>query len=160
MIVVSVLLLSACGQDSSFSEKHIHGFAYSANGNQLLIATHDGLYSYRKGQWTGPIGEANDLMGFSLAQKGIFSSGHPPEGSSRPNPWGLIKSTDEGKTWKTIDFEGQSDFYQMTAGLQTGALGTPVPRLKGTGVLAKKVVSVPACHNADGGYRFKFFQFC
>ncbi|EGK10281.1 MAG: sialidase family protein [Firmicutes bacterium] len=122
IIVTSVLLLSACGQDSSFSAEHIHGFAYSAKGSHLLMATHDGLYSYKKGQWTGPTGEAHDLMGFALTQKGIFSSGHPPEGSSRPNPLGLIKSTDEGKTWKTIDFEGQSDFHHMTAGYQTGAL--------------------------------------
>ena len=122
MIAASVLLLSACSQDSSFSAEHIHGFAYAADGSRLLIATHDGLYSYQNGQWSGPIGEPFDLMGFSLTEKAIYSSGHPAEGSDKPNPLGLIKSTDEGKTWKTLDFEGQSDFHNMTAGFQTDTL--------------------------------------
>ncbi|MDR6224043.1 F510_1955 family glycosylhydrolase [Desmospora profundinema] len=122
--LATLLLLSACsnGTPDTFQAKHIHGFAYTAEGEKLLTATHDGLYAYHGGKWSGPIGEPHDLMGFSLTKKGIYSSGHPAPDSDKPNPLGLIKSTNEGETWKTIDFEGQSDFHQMTAGFQTGTL--------------------------------------
>lgn len=126
LVIPGLLVLSACSASqetkTSFSAEHIHGFSYTKDGRQLLVATHDGLYAYENGKWSGPIGEPHDLMGFSLTKNGIFSSGHPASNSNKINPLGLIQSTDNGKTWKTIDFEGESDFHNMAAGYQTGAI--------------------------------------
>ncbi|MFC7441823.1 F510_1955 family glycosylhydrolase [Laceyella putida] len=124
LLISSLLFLSACSgtKETTFSAEHIHGFSYTADGKQLLTATHDGLYAYANGKWSGPIGEPQDLMGFSLTEKGIFSSGHPAPDSDKTNPLGLVQSVDNGETWKTIGFEGESDFHNMTAGFKTGAI--------------------------------------
>lgn len=138
------LIFAACSSASektSFSAEHVHGFSYSADGNQLFTATHDGLYAYSNGKWSGPIGEPHDLMGFSLTKKGIFSSGHPAPDSNKVNPLGLVQSTDGGKTWKTIGFEGESDFHNMAAGFQTGTiyvLNEQPNKKMGTGLYVSK----------------------
>lgn len=62
------------------------------------------------------IGGANDLMGFTPGQdEGTFyASGHPGPGSDLPNPLGLIKSRDGGKTWEPLSRQGESDFHALT----------------------------------------------
>lgn len=62
------------------------------------------------------IGGTNDLMGFTADQDaGVFyTSGHPGEGSDLPNPLGLIKSGDGGRTWEQLSRQRESDFHAMT----------------------------------------------
>lgn len=81
------------------------------------MPSHYGLRVYSEGQWEIPEGERNghNYMGFSMVDNGFYSSGHPAQGTDMVNPFGLIKSTDEGKTLETLDLEGEVDFHNMTA---------------------------------------------
>lgn len=94
---------------------HIHGLTVSGDTGQVLLATHDGLFDVTKDPAT-KIGDTNDLMGFTAGQgEGIFyASGHPGPGSELPNPLGLIKSGDGGKTWEQLSRQGESDFHALT----------------------------------------------
>ncbi len=102
---------SASGLPSS----HVHGLSVNRETDQVLLATHDGLFDVT----TRPaikIGGTNDLMGFTAGpEQGVFfASGHPGPGSDLPNPLGLIKSTDGGKSWQQLSRQGESDFHALT----------------------------------------------
>lgn len=94
---------------------HVHGITVSGETSQILLATHDGLFDVTSEPAT-KIGETNDLMGFTAGPAdGVFyASGHPGPESDLPNPMGLLKSTDGGKTWEQLSRQGESDFHAMT----------------------------------------------
>ncbi|WP_431230730.1 F510_1955 family glycosylhydrolase [Paenarthrobacter nicotinovorans] len=101
--------------DKALPSSHVHGLTVSGETSQVLLATHDGLFDMTKNPST-KIGDTNDLMGFTAGADGVFyASGHPGPGSSLPNPLGLLKSTDGGKTWEQLSRQGQSDFHAMAA---------------------------------------------
>lgn len=95
---------------------HIHGLAVDRRSpDQLLIATHHGLFR------SGPDGQAElvspvqDFMGFTpdLADPSrLFASGHPAGGGNL----GFIASNDSGVTWQQVaaGVDGPVDFHQMT----------------------------------------------
>ncbi|WP_258804228.1 F510_1955 family glycosylhydrolase [Pseudarthrobacter sp. NS4] len=95
---------------------HIHGLSVNGETDQVLLATHEGLFDVTKSPAT-QIGDTNDLMGFTAAgDNGVFyASGHPGPGSDLPNPMGLIKSVDGGKTWEQLSRQGESDFHALAA---------------------------------------------
>lgn len=43
----------------------------------------------------------------------MVASGHPAEGSSAPNPRGVIVSRDGGRTWPSLALEGVADFHAL-----------------------------------------------
>ncbi|MEV7572962.1 F510_1955 family glycosylhydrolase [Pseudarthrobacter sp. NPDC089323] len=94
---------------------HIHGLTVTDEAGQILLATHDGLFDVSK-QPATKIGATNDLMGFTAGKDhGVYyASGHPGKGSSLPNPMGLVRSTDAGKTWEELSRQGESDFHALT----------------------------------------------
>jgi photosystem II stability/assembly factor-like uncharacterized protein len=100
---------------SGLPSAHIHGLAVSGDTSQVLLATHEGLFDVTTEPAT-KIGATNDLMGFTAGQEeGIFyASGHPGPGSNFPNPLGLIRSVDGGKTWEPLSRQGESDFHALT----------------------------------------------
>jgi len=100
---------------SGLPSTHVHGLTVSGDTSQVLLATHDGLFDVTKEPAT-KIGATNDLMGFTAGKdQGIFyASGHPGPGSDLPNPLGLIKSSDGGKTWELLSRQGESDFHALT----------------------------------------------
>jgi hypothetical protein len=100
---------------SGLPSAHIHGLTVSGDTSKVLLATHDGLFDVTK-QPASKIGGTNDLMGFTAGKDpGVFyASGHPGEGSDLPNPLGLIKSVDGGKTWEQLSRQGESDFHALT----------------------------------------------
>ncbi|WP_354670140.1 F510_1955 family glycosylhydrolase [Streptomyces sp. S.PNR 29] len=52
----------------------------------------------------------DDFMGFTVAgDKTFYASGHPTSGGNK----GLIKSTDAGRTWKSLSLSGESDFHAL-----------------------------------------------
>jgi hypothetical protein len=107
---------SAPGQaDSGLPSTHIHGLSVSGDTSQVLLATHDGLFDVTE-KPASKIGGTNDLMGFTGAKAhGVFyASGHPGAGSNLPNPLGLIRSEDGGKTWEQLSRQGESDFHALT----------------------------------------------
>jgi photosystem II stability/assembly factor-like uncharacterized protein len=95
---------------------HVHGLAVDRrNPDQLLIATHHGLFR------SGPDGKAmlispvQDFMGFTpdpANPSSLFASGHPAGGGNL----GFIASTDNGVTWQQVaqGVDGPVDFHQMT----------------------------------------------
>ena len=97
-------------------DAHIHGLSVSSKTGQVLLATHDGLFDMTK-QPAAKIGATKDLMGFTggTDHSVLYASGHPGEGSDRPNPLGLIRSTDGGKSWEQLSRQGESDFHALTA---------------------------------------------
>lgn len=100
---------------SGLPSSHVHGLTVSGDTSQVLLATHDGLFDVSK-QPATKIGGTNDLMGFTAGKdSGIFyASGHPGAGSNLPNPLGLLKTVDGGKTWEQLSRQGESDFHAMT----------------------------------------------
>ena len=101
---------------------HVHGLAYSADGQRLIIPSHHGLAIYEGGKWSKAPGPAHDYMGFSASANGIYSSGHPAPGSGLVNPFGLLRSGDGGKTWHKLGLEGESDFHLMATSWHTSAV--------------------------------------
>ena len=101
--------------DTGLPSAHVHGLTVSGDTSQVLLATHDGLFDVTK-QPAAKIGGTNDLMGFTAGQgEGTFyASGHPGPGSDLPNPLGLIRSVDGGKTWEQLSRQGESDFHALT----------------------------------------------
>ncbi|WP_455837068.1 F510_1955 family glycosylhydrolase [Pseudarthrobacter siccitolerans] len=94
----------------------VYGLSVNRETDQVLLATHDGLFDVTRTPAT-KIGETNDLMGFTAARdQGVFyASGHPGPDSDLPNPVGLIKSVDGGKSWEQLSRQGESDFHAIAA---------------------------------------------
>lgn len=117
---------------------HVHGLAYSSDGEQLTVPSHHGLAVYRNGKWSKAPGPEHDYMGFSATAKGLYSSGHPAHGSGLVNPFGLMRSRDGGKTWDKLGLEGESDFHLLAAGWNTNAVyvwnPAPSSRMKAAGL--------------------------
>ena len=101
---------------------HVHGLTYNADGKRLIVAVHDGMAVYNAGRWSKDPGPRHDYMGFSATKDSFYSSGHPAPGSSLINPFGLIRSTDAGKSWAKLSLEGESDFHLLAASYGTNAV--------------------------------------
>lgn len=101
---------------------HVHGLAYSADGKQLMIPSHNGLAVYAEGRWSKAAQSPHDYMGLSATRNALYSSGHPAPGSGRADPFGLIKSTDGGKTWRKLGMEGESDFHTLATSRETNVV--------------------------------------
>lgn len=117
---------------------HVHGLAYSADGKQLMIPSHQGLAVYSGSRWSKAAGPAHDYMGFAATRERLYSSGHPAPGSGLVNPFGLIESSDGGRTWRKLGLEGESDFHLMAASHATNAIyvlnGAPNSRMRDAGL--------------------------
>jgi len=111
---------------------HIHGLGFSADGRQLIVPAHTGLRIFADDRWQRPNVAPNDYMGYVATSDGFYSSGHPSPGTGLPNPIGLVKSTDGGKTLTPLGFVGEADFHLMGVGYQNHAIYVlnPVPNAK------------------------------
>lgn len=131
------LVFATCAQ-AEVSLVHVHGLSYSADGKRLMIPSHFGLAVYENGKWSKAPGPEHDYMGFSATANSIFSSGHPAAGSGLVNPFGLLRSTDGGKTWEKLALEGESDFHVMATSWNTNTVyvWNPAPnsRMKQAGL--------------------------
>jgi len=87
-----------------------------------MIPSHHGLAIYENGKWSKAAGPQHDYMGFSATSKGLYSSGHPAPGSNLVNPFGLIRSSDEGKTWVKLGLEGETDFHLLATSWNASAI--------------------------------------
>lgn len=120
-----LLVLSACaapsapGESSSASSDypstHIHGIAVDDATGKVMLATHAGLFDVTA-KPAVKLSPTIDLMGFSPTEDPdvFYASGHPGKDSPLPNPVGLIRSGDGGKTWEEVSRQGESDFHAMT----------------------------------------------
>lgn len=117
-----LLSLFAAAAHAGVTLVHVHGLSYSGDGKRLMIPSHFGLAIYENGQWSEAPGPEHDYMGFSATASHIYSSGHPAQGSSLVNPFGLLRSQDGGKTWDKLALEGESDFHVMATSWNTNAV--------------------------------------
>jgi len=101
---------------------HVHGLSYSADGARIMIPSHHGLALYENGRWSKAAGPAHDYMGFSATRDALYSSGHPAPGSGLANPFGLIRSSDGGKTWNKLGLHGEADFHSLATSYGTNAV--------------------------------------
>jgi photosystem II stability/assembly factor-like uncharacterized protein len=110
------------GAGNTVPGAHVHGLTVSGETGQILLATHEGLFDVTSLPAT-QIGDTHDLMGFtaSPADGVYYASGHPGHGSDLPNPLGLLRSSDGGKSWEILSRQGESDFHAMTT-TQSGIL--------------------------------------
>lgn len=94
---------------------HVHGLAVNDRTGQLLLATHEGLFDISR-MPAVRIGPENDLMGFTAGHDDgtFYASGHPGHDSTLPNPLGLIRSGDGGRTWDPVSRQRESDFHALT----------------------------------------------
>jgi hypothetical protein len=106
----------------------IHGLGFSTDGQRIIVPVHDGLRTYSDGQWDIPDGEKNDYMGFTMVDNGFYSSGHPGQSSDMANPFGVVKSTDGGKTLDILDLYGKIDFHTMSASYKTHTIYVMNPK--------------------------------
>lgn len=95
---------------------HVHGMGYAGNNNGLYFAAHTGMKIYREGNWFTISDDFFDYMGFNAIDQGFYTSGHPSADSDMPNPLGIQKSLDGGKSLEHIAFEGETDFHAMAVG--------------------------------------------
>lgn len=108
---------------SGLPSTHIHGLSVSSDSRQVLLATHEGLFDVTE-MPARKIGDTRDLMGFTGTKDPnvFYASGHPGAGSDLPNPLGLIRSADGGKTWEQLSRQGESDFHALTV-TESGVVG-------------------------------------
>ncbi|EPG3432331.1 MULTISPECIES: F510_1955 family glycosylhydrolase [Pseudomonas] len=136
-LLAAFTLLSACG-DAAVTLMHVHGLAFSPDGQQLSIPSHQGLAVYNAGHWSKAAGPAHDYMGYAVTRRAIYSSGHPAQGSGLTNPFGVIKSSDDSRTWQQLGLQGEADFHLLAAGFDNGAIyvftGHPNSRMSAPGL--------------------------
>lgn len=101
---------------------HVHGLSFSSDGKSLIVPSHHGLAVYRDGSWFEESGPARDFTGFAVTARAIYASGHPSTDARRAAYFGLLKSTDEGRTWQSLALAGEADFHLLAAGFRSGAI--------------------------------------
>ncbi|WP_190287446.1 F510_1955 family glycosylhydrolase [Paenibacillus darwinianus] len=121
-VIISGAAASIGGGPKEMSVPHIHGLGYSIDGERILMPAHNGIMTFSERHWSQGPGEKHDYMGFSAVDNGFYSSGHPAEGSNKKNPFGVVKSTDEGKNVQTLAVYGETDFHLMGASYSTKAI--------------------------------------
>lgn len=100
---------------------HVHGVAQDPRSDNLLLASHNGLFTVAQdGVVTGPLGGYDfDAMGFAVKGETLFASGHPgletPSELGSPN-LGIIRSDDVGESWEPVALTGVEDFHVLTTG--------------------------------------------
>jgi DNA-binding beta-propeller fold protein YncE len=120
MIAALAAGCSTSGKKIAFPD--IHGVGYSNDGTKIYIPAHDGFRVYEDGSWGIPDLPAHDYMGYTPVDAGFYSSGHPHPSAGLPNPLGLVKSSDEGKTLTPLALQGEADFHLLGVGYQNHAI--------------------------------------
>lgn len=127
IIIMSAVILSGCNEEKEPTKEipysgelnHVHGIGYAGNNDGLYFASHTGLKIHREGSWYTISDNFFDYMGFSPTDEGFYTSGHPSADSDMPNPLGIQKSTDSGKSLEHIAFEGETDFHALAVGYES-----------------------------------------
>lgn len=99
--------------------EHVHGLGVDPADGVLYAASHFGLWRIpEREEATRVANRFQDTMGFTVVGPGTFlASGHPDfrMDPDLPTRLGLIRSTDEGRTWQSISLSGEADFHELQA---------------------------------------------
>ncbi|MFC4402781.1 F510_1955 family glycosylhydrolase [Gracilibacillus xinjiangensis] len=125
LVTMTLFTLTACSNNSepaAFEQElegsltHVHGMGFNETGDRLLFGTHEGLKFSENGKWFETTKNMHDYMGFVAVDQGFYTSGHPGKQSDLPNPIGIQRSFDDGRSLESIDFEGESDIHFLAVG--------------------------------------------
>ncbi len=96
---------------------HIHGAVVDSADGTILTATHTGVRRISPSGAVTKVGVSDDdFMGFAVPRPDRWlASGHPGPTSTSPDPLGLVESTDQGATWKSVSRRGETDFHALAA---------------------------------------------
>ena len=125
-VVLGAAAVVACGGEDRVETRrdpavvvsgHSHGVGINPADRSLMIATHSGLFragpNERQAQRVGD--SHQDTMGFTIVGPDRFlGSGHPDLQELRENVpplLGLIRSSDGGRSWKSVSLLGKADFH-------------------------------------------------
>lgn len=95
----------------------VYGVEYNQDGSEIMVATHEGIQWFETGSftWRAGTGERHDYEAFAPYEGGFYGSGRPGPGSKLPNPLGLVKSSDNGKTLDLLALGGKVNFHLLSA---------------------------------------------
>ncbi|MFD2673280.1 F510_1955 family glycosylhydrolase [Marinicrinis sediminis] len=119
IVVISAILTFYPDKKESMVIQHYHGMSYAPDGDQLIVATHDGIRMYRDEDWFVGQGDRHDYMGFSGVNNGFYSSGHPAVDSTLEDPIGIVKGSYDNGELERITLYGEMDFHIMDAGYES-----------------------------------------
>jgi hypothetical protein len=134
---------------------HIHALVADPAGGGLLVATHEGIFTWSPADGAGPAvsgplgGNDLDPMGLTLDAGAAYASGHPgpatPAELGGPS-LGLIRSDDGGLSWRTLSLGGEVDFHALSVGPTSGPGPGPIYGLDSAGTVRV---------SADGGHTWR-----
>lgn len=107
--------------------EHVHGLAVDPRDPRILwVGTHTGLVRVVDGREWMRVGRARyDMMGFTIVpglSPFMLTSGHGGLTDRRPEPLGLERSRNGGRTWRTMALAAQADFHALAVGPQNPAV--------------------------------------
>lgn len=111
----SILTASVAIAKAPQGLSHIHGAAFSADGTQVILGTHEGIFSLsRSGDAERISDNRNDYMSFiphPTLPGQYLGSGHPVNGGNL----GMVESKDGGISWvkRSNGLNGPVDFHKM-----------------------------------------------
>jgi hypothetical protein len=116
-----VLALGGCGARSPTSGEgleaaspgHVHSIAAAADGS-VYLATHNGLFAAPAGERALKRrgGDGLHLKALAIDGEGrLIASGHARAGQDLPADLGLMRSPDEGGTWRPVALHGEADLH-------------------------------------------------
>jgi hypothetical protein len=107
--------------------EHVHGLAVDPRDSRVLwVGTHSGLVRVVDGREWMRVGRARyDMMGFTIVpgpSPFMVTSGHGGPTDRRPEPLGLERSRNGGRTWRTMTLAAKADFHALAVSLQNPAV--------------------------------------
>lgn len=98
---------------------HVHAVGVDPDDGAIVVAAHSGLFRAGPGDpRASRLGdERRDVMGFTVeGPRRYAGSGHPDLRdieAGAPTSVGFIRSTDGGRSWKTVSLEGAADLHVL-----------------------------------------------
>lgn len=102
---------STASTPAASAPEHIH--AVVVDGAQTFLATHEGVFRLEGGRAVRVSDQPFDAMSLAGSDGLLLASGHPAPGTDFPDPLGLGRSTDGGRTWRPDSHLGVTDFHDV-----------------------------------------------
>nr|MDQ2734693.1 glycosyl hydrolase [Pseudomonadota bacterium] len=112
-LTLAVAVMSSALAGSGVTLGHVSGLAYSADGEQLIVAGDDALAVYADGRWTKMPGPPNGCTSFSGTHAALYCNGHAASSAQHREVSGLMTSRNGGRSWQNLGPAGDSDLHTL-----------------------------------------------